>query len=275
MTAFFDQASPGKTVKHKKAVFDLPIQYYRDDFFGLFFSAELAKLSALMPSPNLHPVRVGKRKAVIGIAAFNYIDTTIGPYGEVGIVVPVVYGKKPLPWVPLLREARHPGFGMLVLHLPVTTLKARDGGRGVWGYPKFTADMEFTITPEFMRCRLSERKKCIIDMKVSRAGPLRRSTLPLVTYTVKENRLIRTVIPQTGVFRDRLFPREYAFEAGDHPVAEELLGLGISGRPFLSRCAAERAAILPAGEEIEEGAAALDGYRGAEKEGGLKVLYQP
>jgi len=74
-----------------------------------------------------------RKKALLGIAAFNYVDTSIGPYGEVAVVIPVVHRRRPLPLLPALMEASYPGFGNLVLHLPVTGLKPRDAGRGVWG----------------------------------------------------------------------------------------------------------------------------------------------
>ncbi len=275
MTAFFDQVAGGGTVKHKKAAFDLPILYFRDDFFGVFFSADEAKVAPLIPASSLYPVRLINKKVCVAVAAFNYMETSIGPYGEVAVAVPVVYGKKPPPLLPLLREGNFPGFGLLVLHLPVTTLRARDGGRGVWGYPKFSSDMVFTVTPEFMACRLSEGKKLILEIKVARTGSIRHTDMPLITYTVKDRKLIRTVIPQTGLFRDRLFPGESGLTLGDHPVAEELSTLGLAEKPFLARYALERAGILPAGEAVEEGVRALDGFRGAEREGSLKIQYLP
>jgi len=42
------------------------------------------------------------------------------------VFIPVVHGRRPLPLLPALMEASYPGFGNLVLHLPVTGLKPRD-----------------------------------------------------------------------------------------------------------------------------------------------------
>ncbi len=42
-------------------------------------------------------------------------------------------------------------------------------------------------------------------------------------------------------------------ESGDHSVAGSIRELGLSNRPFISRCYAERSGILPKGKAIEEG----------------------
>ena len=65
----------------------------------LFYTASLEKVIGLMPSDKLHPVHLPGNRALVGIAAFNYIETSIGPYGEVGVVIPAVYGPKPPPAV--------------------------------------------------------------------------------------------------------------------------------------------------------------------------------
>jgi len=75
-----------------------------------------------------------------------------------------------------------------------------------------------------------------------------RDRRPFITYTVKNGDLIRTSILQKGAFRQSISPTGSFLELGDHEVAHALRGLGISRKPFMSRYAVERAAILPAGE---------------------------
>ncbi|HDH97073.1 MAG TPA: hypothetical protein ENF73_05040 [Proteobacteria bacterium] len=272
MAGFFDGVVPGDEVTYGKATFRLPILYFRDDFFALFFSADADRVRAALPSNSLHPLTM-KGRAFIGIGAYNYIDTSIGPYGEVGVVVPVVYGRKPAPILPLLMESRYSGFGMVVLHLPVTTLVARDAGRGVWGYPKFTSDMRFVITPEFMECRLSEGGKHIFTIRVARRGIPIPDRRPLITYTVKDGDLIKTTVQQRAIFRVSFKPRGSFLELGDHEVADSLRDLGISTKPIQSRYALQRFGILPEGEVIESGVRPLEGYRGQDREGSLEVAF--
>lgn len=267
MAGFFEGTRPGTVTERGTARFELPILYFRDDAFALFFTAEARSVTALMPSARLHPVRMPGGRALVGIAAFNYIETSIGPYGEVAVVVPVVHGRKPLPLVPALMEAGYRGFGNLVLHLPVTGTDPRDAGRGVWGYTKFVADMRFTIGPGSLACRMEEEGEHILTMDVPRRGIFRRDPKPLVTYSVLEGRLIRTVIPQRAMFFLGLRPGGARLKLGSHEVSRSIAALGLAPRPLMSRVYLHRPAILPAGEVVEEGVRPMEGYRGLDREG--------
>jgi Acetoacetate decarboxylase (ADC) len=274
MKRFFDDTRPGKTVDIAGTSIELPVLYFRDDLFMLFFTAAHRKVKELMPSERLHPIALKRDRALVAIAAFNYIDTTIGSYGEIGVVAPVVYGKKAPPIVvPALLESGFPGFGMVILHLPVTNQLARDGGRGLWGYPKFVADMHFTITPEYMECRLSEKQDHILTIRAARRGMFRSDRKPIVTFSVKDNNLIKTAIPQKGSYRFSINPKGSGLELGNHAVSKSIGNLSLSRRPLMSRCYVERSAILPEGEVIEKGVRPLDGHEGDQLEGEHSVRY--
>ncbi len=58
---------------------DLPIMYYRDDCFVGFFSAAYEPVRALLPSSELYPVTLPAGRAIVGVAAFNHMETSIGP----------------------------------------------------------------------------------------------------------------------------------------------------------------------------------------------------
>jgi hypothetical protein len=267
---------PGRILSHGVATFECPVLYFRDDAFGLFYTVDRNAVEALMPSKRLHPVRLPGNRALVGVVAFNYLETSIGPYGEVGIIVPVVHGHKPPPLlVPALLEGRYPGFGSLVIHLPVTNQTARDAGRGEWGYPKFVADMRFTNTPEALNCDLSEDGRHILTLHVVRQGFSLRDKKPLTTFSVRNRNLIETVIPNNGIFRMAVSPGGSYLELGDHEVSRSIAGLGLARKPLLSRYYLERNAILPQGRVIEENVLPLDGYYGKDGEGRHETVYFP
>ena len=91
MNSFFKDATPKKTVTHGEATFDLPIYYFRDDAFALYYTADFDRVKAAMPSDNLHPLLLPGGRAVVAFCAFNYIDTSIGPYGEIAVALPAVF----------------------------------------------------------------------------------------------------------------------------------------------------------------------------------------
>lgn len=274
MASFFGSSRPGRRVTRGQASFELPILYFRDDFFALFFTADPRKVRGLMPSDRLHPVLLTSKKALVGIAAFNYMETSIGPYGEVAVVIPAVYGHAAPPLIlPVLMEARYPGFGNLVAHLPVTRTVARDAGRGEWGYTKFVADMRFAITPESMECRMSEEESHILTLRVARRGIVMRDRKPLVTYSVKQGDLVRTTIPQRGACRVAIGPGGSHLVLGDHPVSDSIRELGLADHPLMSRYYVERSGILPSGVVVEKGVRPLEGYHGRDREGEHTVTY--
>ncbi len=273
MKGFFHDVGPRTRVEHGAASFELPILYFRDDAFAAFFSASEERVRAVLPTSTLEPAILTKGRTLLGIAAFNYLETTVGPYGEVAVVVPVVHKGRNLPTIPLLLETRYPGFGMLVLHLPVTDIVPRDAGRGEWGYTKFVADMEFTVTPEFLQCRLAEEDSAILTLRVPRKGIVKRDSKPLVTYSVKEGKLIKTTIPQKGLFLLNPGPWGAFLELGDHPVAQSIRDLEINPRPIITRAYLYRSSILPPGQVVEEGVNPLEGYRGSERKGRHTIRY--
>jgi hypothetical protein len=265
MERFFDQSGEKSTVTHGTATFELPIFYQRDDVFTLYCTANLKKIKAAMPSDNLYPVALPGGRAIIVFAAFNYLKTTIGSYGELAVAVPAVYGKKITVLnsvLPALMESSYPGFGLVVLHLPVTKVVARDAGRGEWGYTKFLANMNFSFNPEYLECNLLEKSEHILDIRVARKGFFLRDNRPLTTYSVKNKTLIKTVIPQTATKRISLFPGKSFVKFGKHPVAESIKELGVSTKPIMSVYYPERAGILPAGSVVEEGVRPMNGHIG-------------
>ena len=122
---------------------ELPIRYIETSMMAVAYSASTARLRELTPAP-LRMVEVMPGRTPVAIACFDYLETSIGPYGEVSIGWPVVDATRwQPPLLPLLFEQRWPRMGWWVHHLPVTTEAARQAGRSLWGYPKFLADIDF------------------------------------------------------------------------------------------------------------------------------------
>ena len=85
---------------------------------------------------------------------------------------------------------------------------------------------------------------------------------PLITFSVKENKLIKKIVPQKGIRRIALNPKNSYVKFSGHPMAESITALDISDRPFMSFYYPERAAILPSGEIIDSNDNVFDGYMG-------------
>ncbi len=248
---FFNWTGPtAQGVDVGSAKIDLPIMYYRDDSFMGIFSAAYEPVRALLPSPELHPVTLPGGRATIAVIAFNYLETSIGPYGEVGIAIPCTYRRQAPPLLPLALEGKFPNWGGFVLHLPVTSRIARDGGRVIYGYPKFIADMEFEKRPAYQRVRLAEGNSHILTLTVRQQGLPLKDNRPLITYSVLNGQLLKTTVPSRAFYQVGLTPGSGRLELGDHAIADELRRLDISTTAVVTKNYLARYGILPAGEPI-------------------------
>lgn len=228
----------------------LPVRYYLADVFLGMFSAALKPVQAALPSPDLHPVRLGEDRTQIVIAGYNYLQTDAGPYGEVMIGALCTFGHEAPPVLPLLMEARYPSAAYFVFHLPVTTVPARDGGRDLWGFPKFIGDMNFDLRPHCRSVRLREGAEHILTLTIKQRGGLVRDNRPMRTYTIHNGDVLRTTIPARMIYRSNLAPASGSLVLGEHAIAVQLREFEISPTPFMTRSSLSFAAILPEGVPV-------------------------
>ncbi|MFC2023673.1 acetoacetate decarboxylase family protein [Chloroflexota bacterium] len=272
---FFNWTGPAaKGVDVGSVLVDLPVMYYRDDSFLAIFGASFDPARALLPSDDLYPVTLPDGRAMVAVLAFNYHRTSIGPYGEVAIAILCTHGRQAPPLLPLALEGRFPGWGAFILHLPVTSLLARDGGRVIYGFAKFVADMDFEQRPAYQRVRLSEGESHILTLTVQQSGLPIKDNRPLITYSVLDGELLRTTVPSRAVYQVGLTPGSGTLELGDHHIADQLRELDISTTAFVTKNYLSRSGILPAGEVIGPAERPHTGHLGTDREfGRLTVNY--
>lgn len=263
---FFNWTGPAAKQRQVGSVqVDLPIFYYRDDCFLGIFSADYRAVRAILPTRELYPATLPNGRAMVLIMALNYLDTSIGPYGEAGICIPCTYQRPFLPLSSWLLKGRPPTLGMFVLHLPVTSLMARNIGRAIWGYPKFVADMEFQKQPEVQCLYLSENNAPILTLKVRQKGILIKDNQPIINYTTLDRNLIKTTVSTRSVYQLGLTPGSGELTLGEHPIADQLRRLDISTSTRFTRNYLSRYSILPLGEIAGRVEQPYPGYIGEER----------
>ncbi len=249
----------------------LPIRYWRTDCFMALFTADLDAVRDLLPSQRLHPVRVTGNRAVVAVGVFNYLETSVGPYGEIALSPLCTLDRAALPILPLATGHLR-GMSGFVAHLPVTTRIAREAGRRVWGYPKFVADMDFDLSPERQRVEMSEDGREILSLEVRRRGHVTLDTAPLTTYTTHDGRLVRTEIAVRGHVATAVGPANGELLLGDHPVGREIAALGIDRRPLVTRTYLSHSAILPVGTDLGPADRPYTGHQGTDAETGRHTV---
>jgi len=224
-----------ETVKTSKGAVELPIRYYDGSLVGAFWLVEPAKAAALLPD-SLEPLVLPGLGAVAGLFAFEYRNTTIGSYGELGLAVQAVRkgsGASVMGYLwDLAANVLHAdemlhGFeqldsGLYVVTLPVTTAGARAAGREIWGYNKYQAKTTSDFTdPQ----KASFELKGELDLTLEQGFTLPTPGIPFLTYTERKGQLIRTKVRVGYVAQ---WGGSLHLRIASGPTANKLKALGIT-----------------------------------------------
>ena len=144
---------------------------------GGVFTADAAAVSRLLPSPQLHPVRVLPRRTLVMINCTD-ADHHIGSLpafrcATMLISAAVTPGPRPGPWLtPILSDRS--GFkhrlGLVTLASMSTSRVATEFNRTVLGWPGFVADIRNEHHPDRDRFIATAGDDLIVELSISPAG---------------------------------------------------------------------------------------------------------
>jgi hypothetical protein len=208
---------------------DLPIRYRDASQLGVFFRADLGK-------------------AVVAIYVWEYRDSSIGPYNELGLGIQARRrGTRPS-LVKLVRDmGAQEDQGIWVVNLPVTTQGAFEAGVEIWGYPKYVSPIETRFEERQAFARLGDE----VELTVPRLSGPSLASQPVTTYTGRKGRLIRTVIATEHQVRWGLGGGAKVKLVGDGPTARSLRALGLEDPKVVAAFRTDGfRASLAAGEDL-------------------------
>lgn len=244
--AFF-QSVRQQTYQTEAGPCELPILYWGASLLGLSYRVDPAKAAALLPDAPFEPMVVFG-KAVAMLCLFEYRDTSIGPYNEIGLAIQCKRkGTRPS----LLAMARDlgsaPDQALYILNLPVTTEGARAAGVGLWSYPKYVTGIETHFGPDEIRVTLEGE----LTVKIGKAGRLTSAGFPFVMYSLKDGKLLRTHVPVDHRVKWGGAGTADVQIIGDGPTAKSMRALGLDGaKPLAAFRTNGMRSILPIGEVI-------------------------
>ncbi|GIX40293.1 MAG: hypothetical protein KatS3mg129_0026 [Leptospiraceae bacterium] len=234
---------PKEKIKTSIGDIELPILYYDVNLTLVFYFVKPEKANEVLKNTDLEAIRFYNGKSLIALALFEYKDTTVGIYNEVGLAIGVKEKNKNAssPTLQLLKlllktNPENIPIGFYVAHLPVTTKEANVAGREIWGYPKFVTDIPLQFDLEnsqlYGSVKDPETKKSIFELQGNLKGFIAIPAFDLITYTYLENKLIRTIINVSGNFR---FSFNKSFRLtnidSEHPMAKTIQILGLENQP--------------------------------------------
>ncbi|MBL8679360.1 MAG: acetoacetate decarboxylase family protein [Myxococcales bacterium] len=244
---FFARAaqSPRST---RSGACDLPIHYRDASQFGVLFRVDLDRAREVVgDGAGVEPWPIFG-KAIAAIYAWDYRDTSVGSYAELGLGVQCRRkGTSPS----LVRLATDMGAqddqGIWVVTLPVTTQSAFEAGVDLWNYPKYVTP----ITTRFERDSASVTLANELELSVGALGGPRLAGQPVVTYTRKDGVLLRTRIDVDHRVRWGRGADAKLEIKGDGATARAARALGLDRASVAAAFRADAfRAVLPAGIAI-------------------------
>lgn len=246
---------PHTTSHTSQGQVDLPIHYFDVSNSIAFFLADKKAVLDLLHGTPFKPVLTFGTKALVGISFYQYRATSIGPYNEVGIAIPVVPRNSKKPFSSLLDlysniKTRRTGF--YVLDLPVSTAAADAAGRELWGFPKFVTQIDYFQAGRHMHMRVAdpEGKGDIFSFSGCSNASVKLPPLSVVTYSCLHGQALRTQVNIRGKVHTS-FGGNLHLHIGhsNHVMAQHLRQLGLQGaKPLLVQVSDEFQSRLPAGQ---------------------------
>jgi hypothetical protein len=227
---------------------ELPILYRDGSVIGLVYRVEPERAASCMPPCVPFEPFLVLGKALVQLVAFEYRDTTIGPYAELALTVQVkVRGSAPSLLLSLLDQKGVEEQGSFFLNLPVTTAGACAAGREIWGYPKYVVPIDTDFRKEGVR--VEQRGE--LELRVGPAGRFRSAGMPFLLMSVNNGRILRTTV-ETGHKLSWGGAASVELRVlGAGPTADNISRLGLEAdKPTAVWRAPRMRSILPLGKDL-------------------------
>jgi Acetoacetate decarboxylase (ADC) len=225
--------------------FRLPVSGSRSRALLAIYTIDAGKARDLLPSSDIHPLRLWGERAPLVIVVVDYHVTDIGPYIEFNVSIPCTHGKRPAPrLLPALLGGPFDA-GQYVIDLPVSTEISVKGGKGIWGMPKHQANLDFVVDAATVSSQYDLDGRMVMRIDVPRP---RAVWLPLgmggVNFCQFRGMLFKSSIAFRGTFGPSLVNRRAQLVLGDHPRARPLAELDVSSSPLLTAYATDVSGVL-------------------------------
>jgi hypothetical protein len=209
---------------------EFPILYYDLRMIAATFTAKTSLIKKILPHPNYKPVEIWPGTGMLGVFAFEYFDTSIGPYNEIALTIPIKFPPSfAFPGLAVISGMRKKIFSGYIRQLPVTTEIALKGGIYFWNYPKFLGEISFKDEGPNLEVTLKEKGEIILKMRSKKLSLNRSSKLTFYTYSIKDRVVMRGVIegwaPKIG---ETMLGGNAELELGNHRISRELAELNLS-----------------------------------------------
>jgi len=201
------------------------------------FEVDAAAAQRLLPSDRFAVVESAPGRCQIVLAVIDYRDNDLGAYHEVGVT--------------LFEAPRSSGgdgegdgggdggdggeSGTFITRLPVDQEFTCAAGRVIWGFPKTVEDIGFAYADDHVTVDLRMDGEPVLRLTLPRGGDETMAPMPMTTYSLIDGVPHATAFTQGGTGAQVLVGGDgVSLELGTHPVAGELVGLGLPAAAVMS-----------------------------------------
>jgi acetoacetate decarboxylase len=249
---FFNRVNNFETVQTSSGPVKVPLLFKNSKLIGAFFSVSIAKARQILPSQKLKPLIIGRGKTILGVAAYEHSETSIGPYNEVAMGIACLFDPRVnIPFLPAIFERSFP-IVFYIHHLPVTTKIALDSGIEIWGLPKFLAKIKFEESADKKRCILEADGKQILTLEVQMGDDSNSEIRDLKAFGVKENTLLESTTTTKRLLWTSRKTGCASLELGNHEISDELRSLRLDMKPLRAMFSSSMQGIVQGPIEKEQ-----------------------
>jgi len=237
----------------------LPVEVRSAAQWGAQYLVPAAAAQRLVGPTGLEVTGPVPGRALVALAVCRYDDTDLDAYHEVAVSVVVRRhdAARGIGASGRLREFARGDIGAYIHRLPVDQEFTCAAGRNVWGFPKWvtTIDIDEPGTAGSgtgTTVRLVDDGVHVLTLTLASGGPIRLPAAAPPSYSFRDGVLRRTEWTTssdgvTGRFGGA------TLVLGDHPMADELRGLGLPKRAVFTSSAARMRASFGAAEVVTTG----------------------
>jgi len=184
--------------------------------------------------------------AIASLALVDYTDNDLGAYQELALAFVVDDTEPPDP-------AAGKPVSTLIHRLPVSEAFTCAAGRGIWGFPKWIADLSVDFDARGARCVLRADGQDVVSVTMRRGPiPIPRRPMPMNAFSCDEDGVVRRTPWTThSVGKQTVRPGGTIVEVGyGHPLADELRTLGLPKRALATLFDSHMSATFGAPEVV-------------------------
>lgn len=201
---------------------------------GLFLVSSSAA-NALIKDSGFEVAQAAPGRAIFSLSCVHYRDSDCGVYREISMAffVKKFGGSCGIPYLGTWLDIYRDRAITYVWKLPVTTRLAHDAGHLMWGLPKTIDTIDFNVSGERATFDLTMDGQKVLNYTVRAVGKRNQPRGVSTLYSIFEGAPHVSYLAHE--YRDmgaRLGGGDLTL--GDHPIAEQLRGLGLPRRPVMS-----------------------------------------